>query len=365
MRRYFARYFIETPNAIGCRKDIESGRALGWRFKFGNNEIGLYDYKQGLCADCYVEAESQASAEERAKTFVENMLNLIDFSTSSASNSPLFISVYESTEGLTMRSFKQVFYVPFSERNIVLIDKDIFGGIFNNFDKNQDTRIMRAISWLRKGYLEQKFVDKFVAFWTGLESINELLCNFFQISKEDRKIKCNKCGNEISSISSVGIKNLFINNNTKEFENIRRVRGKLLHGGGPLDNTFVEEIKKYIPSVRKALIKGVSQLLLIKNEVIENILQKSGRLYNEQLRIILKANLTNFEPLALDEFSKQPRVDLSEQNLLDRMVNKNGKLNLKVRSNFIFRNATFNNISIELWGDDNTALENAQFVDIK
>ncbi len=95
------------------------------------------------------------------------------------------------------------------------------------------------------------------------------------------------------------------------------------------------------------------------------MLQKNARLYNEQLRIILEANLMNFVPPSLDEFGKQPRVDLSEQNLLDRMVDKNGKLKLKVSSNFIFRNATFNNISIELWRDDNTALENAQFVDIK
>jgi hypothetical protein len=360
MGKYFARYFIESPNAIGIRNDIENGKVLGWKFNFGSNEIGLYDHKQGLWADCYIEADSQLSAEEKSKIFIENILNLIDFSTSSASNSPFFISIYEATDGLSSRAFKQIFYTSIPDRNIVAINKEIFEEIFYTFNKNQDARITRAISWLRKGYLEQKFIDKFVAFWTGLESINELLCDLLNIANKDRKTRCNRCGNLISSVSSVGIKRLFvdiIDIKTELFEKIRKARGKLLHGGGPLDNNFIEEIKRYIPLVKKALIMGIGRLLSIKSETIEKILQKNNRLYNERLRIILKANLMNFIPPSLDEFGKQPRFDLIEQNLLERLVDKKGKLNLKVKSNFIAQNAIFNNISFELWGDDNSALE--------
>jgi len=162
--------------------------------------------------------------------------------------------------------------VSLPERNVIQIDKEIFEEVFNKFNKYQDARITRAISWLRKGYLEQGSIDKFVAFWIGLESINELLCNFFKISEEDRKIKCNKCGNEISSISSLEVKKLFIdtlNIKIRKFEEIRGARGKLLHGGGPIDNNFAEKIKEYIPVVKKALIKGIGMLLQLDNEIIE------------------------------------------------------------------------------------------------
>lgn len=371
MKKYFVRYFIETLNSIGSRKDIEDGKALGWKFNFGNNEVGLYDQKQGLYADCYVEAESQMPTEqieEKAKTFVENISNLIDFSTSSASNSPLFINLYEATDGLISRPFKQVFYIPLPERNVSLINKEIFEEIFNNFNKNQDSRIVRAISWLRKGYLEQKFIDKFIAFWTGLESINELLCDSLNVPKEDRKIKCKRCGNEIYSISSVGIKRLFIDIlkiDGEKFKAIRRARGKLLHGGGPLDINFVNEIKEHNSIVRNALITGVGKLLGIEKEDIDKIIKQKSKLYKETIRLIIKANLVNFKSPKLDEFSKQPRVDLSEQNLLNRTIDKDGKLNLKEKQKFIFRNATFNDISSELWVDDNTAIENAQFTEIK
>jgi len=374
MKKYFVRYYIETPNSIGSRKDIEDTKVLSWKFNFGNNEISLYDQKQGLYADCYIEAELQMpieKIEEKAKNFVENILNLIDFSTSSASNSPLLINLYEATDGLINRPFKQMFYIPLPERNVSLINKEIFEEIFNNFNKNQDSRIVRAISWLRKGYWEQNFIDKFIAFWTGLESINELLCDFFQISKEDRKIKCKKCENEISSISSAGIKKLFIDTidiESKLFETIRKARGKLLHGGGPLDNNFVEEIKKYTPLVRRALIVGIGRLLSFDDEYIKQVLEKKTKLYTEKLRIILEANIENFTPPLLDEFGKQPRIDLDKQDLSERVINKDGKVILKINSNFINRNATFDNKSIELWCDDDTAIEsirNIQFTEIK
>jgi len=368
-KRYFIRYFIETPNSVGNRMDIEEGKVFSWKFNFNNNEIGLYDHRHGLFVDCYIIAENQETAEKKLEILIENILNLIDFSTSSASNVLLFDSSYDATPNLSKRNYKQIFYIPISDRNVVVINEEIFKEIFHTINKNQDARIVRAISWLRKGYLEQKFIDKFVAFWIGLESINELLCDFLNITKENRKRKCNKCGNEISSVSLVGIKKLFLEKlkiDNDLFVKMRKARGKLLHGGGPLDDTFIEEVKKYIPLIRKALVMGIGQLLSIKNENIENILQKSTRLYNERLRIVCKTNLINFEPPALGEFNKQPRIDLSEQNLLNRVIDKDGKLNLKIKWSFIGKNATFNNTIIyELYGDDNTTLESSQFIDMK
>ena len=292
------RYFIETSNAVSNRRELENGKFLNWKFNLGNTEIVLYDDKQGLRADSYIDAESLEKSEEKSKKFIENTLNLIDFSTSSASSSPLFISIYDASLGLVEREYKKVFYQAISERNISVVDKDIFSDIFNAFNKNNDERIVRAMSWLRKGYLEQNHVDKFIAFWTGLESINELLGDYFEIPLEERKKKCDKCGTTLYTITA-GVERLFVNKVKVDkviFTKIRSARGKLLHGGGPLDNNFVNEIKDYNPVIRKALLLGIGRLLQISDNTIENIIKKKSKAYTEKVRIIIKAKLTNFNP---------------------------------------------------------------------
>jgi hypothetical protein len=359
IKRYFVRYFIETPNAISNRLEIENGKFSNWKFNLGNTEIILYDDKQGLHADLYLDAESLEKGEEKSKMFIENILNLIDFSTSSASSISLFISIYDASLGLKERDCKQVFYQPILERNISIVDKDIFSDIFNAFNKNNDERVVRAISWLRKGYLEQKHVDKFIAFWTGLESINELLGDYFKIPAEKRRMKCRKCGTTLYTISA-GVERLFVDKVKVEkviFTKIRKARGKLLHGGGPLGDNFVNEIKDYNPKIRKALLLGIGGLLQISDNTIENIIKKKSKAYNEKIRIIIKAKLTNFNPPDLKEFNAQPRFDLIENNLLKREVPINGKLVLTINPKFKKVNATFKDEKVEMWGDDDTSIE--------
>jgi hypothetical protein len=280
---------------------------------------------------------------------------------------PLFISIYDASLGLVEREYKQVFYQPISERNISVVDKDMFSDIFNAFNKNNDERVVRAISWLRKGYLEQKHVDKFIAFWTGLESINELLGDYFKIPLEERKKKCDKCGAPLYPITA-GVERLFVNKVKVDkviFTKIRSARGKLLHGGGPLDDNFVNEIKDYNPKIRKALLFGIGKLLQVSDNTIENIIKKKPKAYTEKIRIIIKAKLTDFNPPDLSEFDKQPRLDLTENNLLKREVNINGKLVLTINPKFKKVNATFKEIIVEMWGDYDTSIESIKINELK
>lgn len=365
-KRYFVRYSIETPNALANRKEIEKGEHSIYKFNFGSNEIALYDYKNCLFSDCYVDAESMDKAEEASKGLVENILNLIDFSTASASASSLFISIYDAAPDLKDREFKQVFYVSMLDRNVSLIDKEIFGEIFKVSNKNKDERIIRAIAWLRKGYLEQKHIDKFTAFWTGLETINELLCDLFSVPQSERKMKCRKCGELIMPIT-IGIGKLFVDDMKIEkglFDKIRRARGKLLHGGGPLDNSFVNEIKECNPTVRKALIMGIGRLLQMDGGVIKNIIEKKSKVYNERIRVILKANLVDFDPPPIEEFNRQPRNEVIDSRFLDRIVDEEGKVVVTINQKFK-TNATMNKIRLEVWSEDSSSLEHGKFLDIQ
>ncbi len=365
MNKYFTRYFIETPNSVGNRKDIELCKIFGWKFNLGNNEISLCDCKEGLFSDCYIEADSLNGAEDKSRAFIENILNLIDFSTSSASATPQFINIYDASPNLLGREYKQVFYIPIREKNVVVINEDFFGKLFNLFDKNKDRRIVRAISWLRKGYLERKDVDKFIAFWAGLESINELLCDLFKIPSEERILKCKNCDKLLHPITA-GIKKLFIDEikiGGEGFKNIKGMRAKLLHGGGPLDNDFVNKIKEYNPIVKKSLIVGLGKLLEMEEKDIDKINQQKSKLYNETIRFIIKANLVSFEPPEISEFSKQPKIDLIEENLLNRIIDDQGRLSLKSKMT-LKSNASFNNITYEVWNEDNTCITSIKIDEI-
>ena len=246
-KRYFLRYFIKTPNSIGNRKEIENGKISAWKFVFGNNEISLIDHIDGLFSDLLVEANSMEEAERKSKVFVENILNLIDFSTSSASSSAVLVNIYDASPNkLPRREYKQIFYLPLKERNIFPLNEKAFGEIFYCFNNFNDKKIIRAISWLRKGHLEENCIDKFIAFWTGLEVINELLADKFNVPLDERKMKCKKDDGSFQEIPiTVGIRKLFEEIKEKKlFKEIRQTRGKLLHGGGSLDDNFVNKIKE-------------------------------------------------------------------------------------------------------------------------
>ena len=364
MKRYFARYFILTPNCISGRYKIERGNPQGWKFLFGDAEISLIDDKKGLWADCFLFAKNLDHAEEKSNVLIENILGLIDFTTSSYSSSS-FVSSYEASPDLKMRIYKQVFHIPTQERNIAVINEKVFQEIF---DKRIEERILRGISWLRKGYLEQEHVDKFIAFWTGLESISELLCDSFEISTEDRKRICNKCGNVIDKrISSLGTKILFlkeIENNNTLFGRIRGARGKLLHGGGPLSEKFVREIRTYNPLIRRALIIGIGKLLEISDETVKSVIRRKTNSYSDRVKIIIKTNLVDFNPPGIEYFTKQPRLDIESNKLLKREVDDQGKLSitkdLKIKTNVNIRG-----ITLEAWKLDGTSIASFKITGFK
>jgi hypothetical protein len=360
-KKYFVRYFIETPNSISKRPEVEGGLHAAWKFNIGKNEMSLYDHKYGLFSDIYLEEESLERAELESKAIVENILTFIDYSTSSASSPALLISIYDASPNLSKREFKQIIYKPISDRNIKVVKQDIFGEIFLSFDKNQETRIARAASWLRKAYLEENLIDKFIAYWTGLESINKLLCDFFEISDEDRRWICNNCGIQIQPLSLIGIKTLFINEmgvDKQIFNKIRNCRNNLLHGNIPLDDNFVNQIKKHLPLLRKALIIGIGKLLKVKNETITKIFEEKPFRYNEKIRFFIKTKLFKFEPPDLKDFGKQPSFEIVKDELLQRLVTENGRLDRKSKLGLKLINARFyGKIIVEIWADEYSSIE--------
>lgn len=361
-KKYFVRYFVETPNSISKRQKLESGESAAWKFNLDKNEIALYDLKDGLGADIYLEEESLERAELESIAIIENILNFIDYSTSSASLASLLLIIYDASPNLLKREFKQILYKRILDRNMKVLNKDIFDEMFLSFYKNPQARIARATSWLRKAQLEENHIDKFIAYWTGLESINKLLCDFFEISDQARRWMCNKCDVTIQPLSLIGIKTLFIKEmsvDNKVFKKIRNARNGLLHGNIPVDNNFLNQIKAYNPLVRKALFIGLGKLLKVKSETITKILEEKPIRYNENIRIFIETKLFKFEPPDLKDAGKQPRIDVVEDELLERLVTENGRINRKSKLKFKLVNARSyrDKIAIEIWGDEYSSID--------
>ncbi len=92
---------------------------------------------------------------------------------------------------------------------------------------------------------------------------------------------------------TAGVERLFVNKVKVDkviFTKIRSARGKLLHGGGPLDDNFVNEIKDYNPKIRKALLFGIGKLLQVSDNTIENIIKKNLKYTLKKLELLLKQN---------------------------------------------------------------------------
>lgn len=364
---YFTRHIIQTPSSFGSREDIDNLQSRGWEFNYNKNKILIYDTSNGLTVDSYIVANSMNKAEQQSKTLIETTVNLIDFSTSAASLPARLIAVYNASNGVRARQFKQVTYNTLQDRNVRKIDKDVFGAIFDVFKKTDDTRIARSISWLRKGNMESKPIDAFTSFWIGLESLNELLNDFYDIPKEKRYFVCDECNKTHFPITS-GVETLFITElevSKKQFKKIRGLRGKLLHGGGPLNSKFVHEIHSYNSLTREALIVALGKLLSLNSTTVNNIVNKKPCKYKENITIVVRAKLINFKPPQLQDFGKQPHLELVNHEVTNRIYKNDGGLTVGQNTKFNVKNAKFDIKSVELWSDDNSSLNNAQINNIK
>lgn len=366
-KRFFVRYFIKTSNSIGSRKDIEKDNYLGLDFKIDDNKLAVYDNKMGLWVDCYINCSSINDAEKKSEILINSILSLIDFQTSTSSFIPILDIIYDASHDLTKREYKKIFYFPIAERNIIKINIPILKEIFNVFTKNKERRIVRAINWFKKGNLEEEIVDKFIAYWTGLESINKLLIKSLDISDEEKSRKCKYCGGIVDEITSIGIEKLFtdiVGVDKSIFTKIRRTRGKLVHGEGPLDDEFINKVEGYNPIVRKTLIIGLGRLLCIEYKIIEDIIGKVPRKYSDIVKIFAKTNIVNFIPPELKYFGQQPNAVLKNK-ITEREINDIGELNKQGDIKIDFNVKTDGTAEIESFADNNSCIKKFKISDLR
>jgi hypothetical protein len=355
--KYFARYLISTPISIGNMEEIKSNQIKAFLFKFDKVEVTLYDQPLSLNADCYIYADNIEEAEKKSFHLIESINQIFVFSSSCVSKNPKLLKIYNATEGLKEREYKQIFYTPIDRRNVLQLNETVLNGIFNSFFANKiDDRVWMAVNLLRKAYLNDLTVDRFVSYWSGLEALDDLLFEYYKIDKKEKQIKCHECGAVTGTATSKGIEKLMLtelNMDKGSFDEIRRLRGKFLHGE-PIFGEDIQKMEGFNLILRKSLIITISKLMNIETSVVKAILEKNISVYQEEARLIIKSTLTDFESPVISDIGKQPDLGLKDVNEFVKSISGN-KITKEIR--FIGQfNADFKNFTIEFWTDNNSRM---------
>ena len=362
MDRYLVQYHSRTLAALAGREKQQTFPLPGWIFNYPNLpnyelKIALGDHVKktdninlhtGLNITADMEADSEEEARDISKNHVEPLLNLISFSTLTYCDTATLVSIINITDKET-HPFSYYVYL-FSEQEIIgqlsIIGEPTFGTVFEAYDKSScKPRVLRALSWLRKGIGEDGSADEFICYWIGLEAIKHVLAL--------QKMDADKEWEEVEKIFQNRL-------HRQDFKKIKQAgRNGLLHGFQELNNKFVEEIESYVGPVRKTLIYCIGSSLGLENNIVSTIANKIPRRIEQMPWRVLKGNLNNL-PSDFTELVKNYPTLSTETVNKQFSINQEGNLGVKFDLTHKFRGPSatkWNLKEIELWGKKDTSIQ--------
>lgn len=94
-------------------------------------------------------------------------------------------------------------------------------------------RVGRALRWLRKMHTEDDVLDRFLAGWTGLETLNPELCKHFGVEPSADDVRDCECGRKLvrKVPRATGLKELFVREGMADvYDTCSKARNGLVHG---------------------------------------------------------------------------------------------------------------------------------------
>jgi hypothetical protein len=247
-----------------------------------------------------------------------------------------------------MESYPFRHYVyPFDSQEIIgslsIVDETLFGTIFGAYDKSPDQqRILRALSWLRKGIGEENTVNEFISYWVGLEVTKPILKR--NLARKMRNPK-----------EWVGVEDIFTNRlHFQNFDTIKQnARNGLLHGFRELDDNFIKEIESYVDPIRKTLIYCIGSILGLEDRDMLTIASKTARRIRKAPWTVIEGALRNL-PRNFDELARNyPTIDAELANKKFSM-DQRGNLSMTFTVSHHFHglgDTKWDIKATELWGD--------------
>jgi len=367
MNRYCIQHHSRTLAALAGRKEQQSLPLHAWGFNFPNfgvrialsdsikqtTEINLH-IGLGIIVD--LKANSVEEATETSKNFAETLLNLVSFSALASCDSARLVSLIDIVDREPY-SFRHYVY-PFDDQEIIgslrIVDETLFGIIFEAYDKSSDQqRIVRALSWLRKGIGEENRVNEFISYWVGLEVTKPILRR--NLARKMRNPK-----------EWAGVEDIFTNRlHFQNFDTIKQsARNGLLHGFRELDDNFIKEIESYVDPIRKTLIYCIGSILGLEDSITLKIANKGPRRIRRGSWTVIEGDLRGL-PRNFDELVKNyPRIDAELANK-KFSVDQRGNLSMTFTVSHHFHGSSDTKWELkarELWGDKDSGISH---IDVK
>lgn len=365
MNKYSIQYHSKTLVALADREKQQTFPLPGWVFNYPNLPnceltIALSDSVKktdnvnlhtGLNIVADIKADSEEDARETSKNFVETLLNLVSFSTLTYCNSATLVSIIKIDK--EAHPFRYYLY-PFEEQEIIgaliQIDELIFKAIFKAYDKcSYKSRILRALTWLRKGIGEESVVDEFVSYWIGLEVIKHVL--------SPEKMNTDKEWDKVEEVFT----------NSLHFQDFKRIkqdgRNGLLHGFQQLDSDFVKEIEDYVEPIRKTLIYCIGSILGLEDSIILAIINKTPRRIKQNPWTVVEGVLRNIPKDFAKLAENYPMIDCEKVNK-KFSIDKKGELSITFPVTYRFHgpsDAKWEVKATELWGDKDAGIKHTDF----
>lgn len=368
MNKYSIQYHSRTQVALTKLDKQQTLPLPGWVFNFPVEEVKilLFDaikrtddvnLHTGLNLITVLKANSLEEAKETSKNFVETILNLVSFSTLTSCSPARLVSTMSIADAET-EAYPFLHYAyPFDEQEIIgslsVINEPSFGELFDAYTKSShQQRILRALTWLRKGIGEENPVDEFISHWIGLEVIKSILCRNLRY-----KIKKPRDWD--------GVKDIFASKlSYQNFDDIKNARRKLFHAGREedrLDNEFMREIRSYLEPMRKAIIFGIGSIWGLGDNTILTIANKIPQRIKKSHWSVIKGELENITR-DFDKLVKNyPTINAEIVNK-QFSLNQEGNLTVKFKVTHHFHGpseAKWKVKAIELWGDKDAGIQTA------
>jgi hypothetical protein len=394
VNRYIIQYHSKTLAALAGRKKQQVFPLSAWTFNYPNllncelkmvlhdlvGKVDNINFHKGLIISADIKANSEEEAVDISSNNVETLLSLISFCTLTFCEPARLVSIISILDANTKDCpFKHYVY-PFDDEekyigSLSVINEHAFGTVFGAYDECDENsykpRVLRALSWLRKGIGEKNSVDEFVCCWIGLETIKHLLSNdkrkhwnileaikHIYLRRRTRSKKRN-VGDEWVEVEKIFHRRL----NRKDFKKIKQAgRNGLLHGFRPVDKQFVNEITGYVGPIRKTLIFCLGSILGLEDDILLPITNKTPRRIRKNPWSILKGVIRNI-PEDFEELVKNyPTVDAKIANK-KFSITDDGKVTMTFEVPHHFRGpdgVQWKVASTEFWGDKDTGIENVE-----
>lgn len=361
MDRYSIQYYSRTLAALVGRDKQQTFPLSRWVFDFPVHEVKIVLFDSikrtdninlhtGLNMITALKANSVEKASETSKGFVETLLNLVSFSTLTFCNPAKLVSVINISDTDTEAHPFMHYVYPFDGQEILgsvsVIEEATFKALWEAYNKSlQQHRIMRAMSWLRKGIGEESTVDEFISYWIGLEVIKHVLSS--------EKMNTDKDWEKVEEIFTNRL-------HFQDFKKIKRDgRNGLLHGFRQLDDEFVKEIGSYVESIRKTLIFCIGSILGLEENTILTITSKTPRRIKQAPWTVMKGNLKNLLRDFNELVKNYPTLDAEIINK-QFSINQEGNLAIKFKVTHHFRGPSaikWELREIEHWGDKDAGIQ--------